>query len=235
MENSYSGNVNIIENIKRIEEKISKAAEKSGRKRDDITLLAVTKKVPVSAINQAIECGIDIIGENYVNELVEKAPQIRCKELHMIGHLQSNKIKSLLPHITMLQTLDSKNLADKLQKELEKTNRVLDVLIEVNIGREINKNGIFAEEVIELVEHLNNCCFLRLRGLMCIPPYTSTGTEEKFFTDMFNLYIDIRGKKRHNIDNIDILSMGMSEDYEMAIEHGANLVRIGSAIFGSRS
>ncbi len=231
-ENSYNY---VVENLKQIEERITSAAERSGRKREDIRLLAVTKKVPVAAINKAIEFGVDIIGENYVNELTLKAPQINCRELHMIGHLQSNKIKALLPHITMLQTLDSKNLADKLQKELMKTNQTLDVLIEVNIGRESNKTGVFTEDVFELVDYLSECNLLRLRGIMCIPPYTSTGTEKKFFMDMFNLYIDIKGKKRHNINNIDILSMGMSEDYELAIEHGANLVRIGSAIFGSRS
>ncbi len=230
MENSYS---NVADNLKGIEERISIAAEKSGRKRDDVTLLAVTKTVPVEAVNVAIDCGITAIGENYVNELVSKAEHIKCKNIHMIGHLQSNKIRQLLPHINMLQTLDSIKLADKLNTELEKTGRILDVLIEVNIGKEENKSGVFREMVEEFVENLEKHHFLRLKGLMCIPPYQENSITEKYFIDMCNLYIDIKRKKRHNID-INILSMGMSDDYELAIAHGANLIRVGSAIFGRR-
>ncbi len=231
MENSYS---KIAENLKIIEENITRAAVKSGRCRQDITLLAVTKTVPAQAINEAIECGITCIGENYVSELVTKAPKLSCKDIHMIGHLQSNKIRTLLPHITMLQTLDSIKLAKKLENELSKQNKTLDVLIEVNIAGEQTKSGISVQELDSLVEHLEGCIFLKLRGLMCIPPYNKTGSLEKYFNNMFNLYIDIKDKKRHNINNIDILSMGMSNDYETAIQNGANLVRIGSAIFGDR-
>ncbi len=230
-ENSYSY---IAENLKVIEEKISLAAERSGRSREDITLLAVTKTVPVEAINVAIDLGVKCIGENYVVEIARKAPDIRCNNIHMIGHLQTNKIKQLLPHITMIQSLDSVRLAKALEKELEKSNKTLEALIEVNIGGELSKSGIPPCELEELVCYVSESRFLRLRGLMCIPPFDENSKIKKYFADMCNLYIDIKRKKRHNIGNIDILSMGMSDDYEVAIEQGANLVRIGSAIFGKR-
>ncbi len=230
-ENSYS---HISENLKRIEENISRAAEQSGRKRGDITLLAVTKTVPVEAISVAMDCGVKTFGENYVSELATKAMRLPRADLHMIGHLQTNKIRQMLPHISMLQSLDSIRLASALEKQLAKTNSRLDVLIEVNIGGEESKSGISPQQVDELAHFVSQTQFLRLRGLMCIPPFGENDKIKKYFEDMFNLYIDIRGKKRHNIDNIDILSMGMSDDYGLAIENGANLVRVGSAIFGKR-
>ncbi len=231
-ENFYS---HVGENLKKIEERISISAQKSGRSREDITLLAVTKTVEIEAINAAIDYGVTTIGENYVVELAAKASQVRCDDIHMIGHLQSNKIKQLLPHITMLQSLDSLRLAKNLEKELKKAQQNLEVLIEVNIAGEQSKTGISPEEAMELADYVLESKFLTLRGAMCIPPNEENSKIKKYFEDMCKLYIDIKRKKRHNIDNIDILSMGMSEDFDIAIEHGATLVRIGSAIFGKRN
>lgn len=222
-------------NLSIINKKITAAAKKSGRSRDDITLLAVTKTIDAIRINEAMASGIDVIGENYVSEITDKIGHLPGNvNLHMIGHLQTNKIKTVLPHISMLQSLDSLHLAKKLQNELCSTNSSLDVLIEVNIGDEIQKSGVSPEKLEELTNYAISAPNIILRGFMCIPPPGNSIETKKYFAKMFNLYIDIRAKKRDNINIIDILSMGMSNDYEIAIIEGANLVRIGSAIFGDR-
>ncbi len=224
----------IADNISAVKERIATAAIKSGKNPDDITLLGVSKTKSVDLINVAIKHGITSIGENYVAEITQKAPLLSNVDIHMIGHLQTNKIKQVIPHINMLHTLDSARLAQKLENELIKEDKILDVLIEINIGCENAKAGILKEELDEMLEIVEKLPHLRLRGLMCIPPICEISEKRKYFSSMFALYIDIMRKKLHNRSNIDTLSMGMSDDYECAISEGATTVRIGSAIFGTR-
>lgn len=227
----------ITENIKVIRERVAVSAEKSGRNADDIKIMAVTKTVDPIFINHAIDnCGIDLIGENRVQEFFSKKESLhldKC-EVHLIGHLQTNKVKQILPEVSMIQSVDSIKLAREIGKIALKTGKTADILIEINIGQEDSKFGIDRNEIEEFVYNLSEIEGLKVKGLMSIPPFSAQKDElEKFFLDMYRFFIDIRSKKIDNID-MDILSMGMSGDYEQAIINGSNLVRIGSSMFGKR-
>lgn len=228
---------NVEYNYKYIEEKIFEAAEKSGRKRDDITFLAATKTVDVEIINYAISLGLKYIGENKVQELLSKYENydLDNASLQFIGHLQSNKVRQIVGKVDLIQSVDSVKLAKEISKQSAKNNITSDILIEVNIGEEESKSGIQAEKVYELIDEIKDFDNISVKGLMCIPPICDTPQKNlKFFNKMNNIFIDISGK---NIDNIsmDILSMGMSADYYEAILCGANMVRIGSSLFGARN
>lgn len=227
----------ITENIKIIRERVAVSAEKSGRNADDIKIMAVTKTVDPIFINHAIDnCGIDLIGENRVQEFFSKKESLhldKC-EVHLIGHLQTNKVKQILPEVSMIQSVDSIKLAREIGKIALKTGKTADILIEINIGQEDSKFGIDRNEIEEFVYNLSEIKGLKVKGLMSIPPFSAQkDVLEKFFLDMYRFFIDIRSKKIDNID-MDILSMGMSGDYEQAIINGSNLVRIGSSMFGKR-
>lgn len=226
----------IESNLRIIRENISAAAKKSGRNPEDIKLMAVTKTVEPIFINHAIECGIDLIGENKVQEFLSKEPFLKLEntEAHLIGHLQTNKVKQIVGKVSMIQSLDSIKLAREIEKQSVAKGVVTDCLIEVNIGNEENKTGISADSLYELIDEIKEMSNIRLRGLMAVPPICeSEEILNGYFSKMHKLFIDIRGK---NIDNVsmDILSMGMSSDYVNAILNGANLVRVGSLIFGPR-
>ncbi len=225
---------NIEQNLLRVKERIAQSARSVGRNEGDVTLLGVTKTMPAEVVAKAVGYGLSSIGENYTAEIVQKAPLLTGADIHMIGHLQSNKIKDILPHISMLQSLDSVRLAKKLQAQLQASGAKLQVLLQVNIGEEHSKSGIPPHLLDEVICEVDTCENLIIKGLMCIPPAGDERQTRKYFSKMFNLYIDIKGKKLHNIDNINVLSMGMSNDYEAAITEGATLVRVGSAIFGER-
>lgn len=223
-------------NYKKIEEDIAEAAMLSGRKRDDIIFLAATKTVEPVYINHAISCGLKYIGENRVQELLAKYDDydLENASLHFIGHLQSNKIRQIVGKVQLIQSVDSLKLAKEVarQGELKKTST--DILIEVNIGGEENKSGVEPEKLEQLLCEISLLDNVAVKGLMTIPPICDNESEVcKYFSRMNKLFVDIKGKKIDNI-NMDILSMGMSADYKQAIMEGANMVRVGSALFGPR-
>lgn len=226
----------IEHNIKVIKANIAEAAIRSGRRPEDITLMAVTKTVDPVFINHAIECGIDLIGENKVQEFLSKEEFLHldnCK-VHLIGHLQTNKVKQIVGKVEMIQSVDSLKLAKEINKYSSQAGIITDCLIEVNIGDEESKTGINISQVYEIINEIRSMDNIRVRGLMAIPPICEDEeTLNGYFSKMNDLFIDIRQK---NIDNVsmDILSMGMSSDYVNAILNGANLVRVGSSLFGPR-
>ena len=223
------------ENYKEICENIAAAAVRSGRRLEDITLLAATKTVPAEVINFAIESGITYIGENRVQEFLSKENDV-TKAVHkqFIGHLQTNKVKDIVGKVELIQSVGSLKLARAINAQSEKLGIVTDVLIEVNIGEEESKSGISPEMLEELVNEMRELPAVRLRGLMAIPPVCENPSQNiPYFDKMCKLFIDIRDKNKDN--NISILSMGMSDDYVQAIEHGATMVRLGTALFGRRN
>ncbi len=227
----------ITENVKRIREKIAVAAEKSGRCAEDISLMAVTKTVDSLFINHAIDsCKVNLIGENRVQEFLSKKDELHLEntEVHLIGHLQTNKVKMIVPHVTMIESVDSVRLAKEISKECEKIGKTMDVLVEVNVGMENSKFGIDSVLLAEFLSEIGEISNIRVKGLMAIPPICENSEESRrFFSNMYNMFLDIRGKKIDNID-MQILSMGMSGDYAEAIEEGATEVRVGSSMFGKR-
>ena len=224
-------------NYKTIEERISEAALKAGKSREDITFLAATKTVDAEAINYAISLGLKYIGENRVQELLSKYDKydLEHASLQFIGHLQSNKVRQIVGKVDLIQSVDSVKLAREVSRQSVRNNVNTDILIEVNIGGEESKSGVEPGLLVELLDEIRVFDNISVKGLMCIPPICDSPQKIcKFFDKMNNLFIDISGK---NIDNIsmDILSMGMSADYYEAILSGANMVRVGSSLFGARN
>ena len=227
----------ISENIKLIREKIEASAIKSGRNYEDIKLMAVTKTVPVEYINYSIDnCGIDLIGENKVQEFLSKKDELHLDgvEKHLIGHLQTNKVKKILPLVDMIQSVDSLHLAEEISKQAVNNNLNMKILLEVNIGSEESKTGFDKCKFFEVMSQISELPMLTVNGIMTIPPICDDENElRKYFTTMSQYFYDIKEKNYKNF-NMEILSMGMSGDYTQAIECGANLVRIGSLIYGAR-
>lgn len=224
------------ENFKRIQQNIAEAAVKSGRKPEDITLLAATKTVPVEVINHGLNLGIRHIGENKVQELCEKYETLELSkaDVQFIGHLQTNKVRQLVGKVSMIQSVDSVKLAQEISRLSVQRNVVTDVLLEVNIGKEENKSGVMPENLHGLLEEISSFTAIKIRGLMAIPPANAQIQEtNRFFSNMFQYFIDIKTKRMDNV-TMDFLSMGMSGDYVPAILAGANMVRVGSALFGAR-
>ncbi|HEX3038287.1 MAG TPA: YggS family pyridoxal phosphate-dependent enzyme [Oscillospiraceae bacterium] len=228
--------LSLEENLKVIRNNIGEAAVKSGRNLQDITLLAATKTVPVPVINKGIELGIDTIGENKVQELCEKYEELNLTncDCQFIGHLQTNKVKNLIGKVSMIQSVDSMHLAQEISRLSAAQNLSTDILIEVNIGCEENKSGVLPQNLNELITGISALPAVHIRGLMAIPPICENNSViRQYFSNMYKYFIDIKGKKIDNI-NMDFLSMGMSSDYAQAILEGANMVRVGSALFGAR-
>ena len=234
--NSFDASV-LSDNIKFIKNEIAEAAIKSGRAAGDVRLMAVTKTVSVDKINYAIDnCGIDLIGENKVQEFLSKKDELHLNsvEKHLIGHLQTNKVKKILPLVDMIQSVDSLHLAEAISKEAVKLNINSNILLEVNIGDEESKTGFDKIEFLESLEAISMLPNISVKGIMTIPPICDSDLElERYFSKMSDYYNEIKEKKFQNFD-FNILSMGMSGDYKQAILHGSNLVRVGSAIFGAR-
>lgn len=226
----------IEENLKIIREDIARAAVKSGRKPDEVMLMAVTKTVESNFINHAIQNGINLIGENKVQEFLFKEPELNldCCKPHLIGHLQSNKVKKIVGKVDTIQSVDTVSIASEIGKRSVEADVVTKVLLEVNVGNEESKFGFSPDEVFERACEISEINGILIDGLMCVAPICEKDAEiRSIFSNMHRLFIDIRAKKRDNI-NMNVLSMGMSGDYKQAILEGANLVRIGSAIFGQR-
>lgn len=225
----------IRKNILSVRERAAQAAIKSGRKPEDVSIIAVTKTVEPERITKAIDEGLKELGENRVQELCEKYDIIdRDCSWHLIGHLQTNKVKYIIDKVKLIHSLDSVELAKEIQKRAEKLNRIADVLVQVNVAGEDTKFGISPETTLDFLREISRYGNIKVRGLMTIAPFADNPEDIRYvFRDLRKKFIDI---KKENIDNIDmvILSMGMSNDFEVAIEEGSNMVRIGSAIFGKR-
>ena len=228
--------MDITESVARVKANIAAAAEKAGRRPEDIYLVAASKMNDSGRVREAIAAGIKICGENRVQEMVEKQAQgaYEGAELHFIGHLQKNKVKQVVGLASLIQSADSLELIRLIDKTALSRGIVQDILLEVNIGAEASKSGFSPAELPSALDSIARLDAVRVRGLMTIPPICSSRQEiEPYFVQMKQLFIDICGKKYDNI-RMDFLSMGMSADYETAIACGANMVRVGSAIFGKR-
>lgn len=221
-----------------IEEIRRKTQASLGGATGQVTLLAATKTVPPEVINYAIDrCGITDIGENRVQELLDKYDTLHLEHarLHFIGSLQTNKVKYIIDKVCMIHSVDSAKLAVEIDRQAKKHGIVMDVLIEVNIGRETNKGGVMPENVEELADQINALGGLRLCGMMTIAPKCDKKDDySKYFKKTYQIFIDNLQKKLHNID-IPVLSMGMSDSYEEAVACGSTMIRVGTGIFGARS
>ncbi|MBP5600404.1 MAG: YggS family pyridoxal phosphate-dependent enzyme [Lachnospiraceae bacterium] len=226
----------IKENLETVRANVHKAIEKSGRNDSDVLLIAVSKTKPVEDLMEAYDAGVRDFGENKVQELVDKY-EVMPKEarFHMIGHLQKNKVKYLIGKTCLIHSVDSFELAKVIQKESEKNNVITDVLIEVNVAKEDTKFGVFKEDLLNLVKEVSTLKNVRIKGLMTIAPFVENPEDNRqYFNELKRLGIDIESQ---NIDNVSMgtYSMGMTGDYEVAIEEGATMVRVGTGIFGVRN
>jgi len=227
----------IAQRITHIRAQMQAAAEQAGRDPGSIRLCAATKMNDAAAVRQAIAAGVDLCGENRVQELTKKLEENAYEgaEVHFIGHLQTNKVKQVVGKVALIQSVDSFRLLQALQTEAARQGICQDILLEVNIGRETAKSGFFAEEIWEVLEKLPNCPNLRVKGLMAIPPISqNSGDNRKFFQEMYTLSVDITAKKGDNV-SMGILSMGMSDDFQDAIACGSTMIRLGTSIFGPRN
>ena len=226
----------IAENVAAVKENIAAAAARAGRDPKEILLVAASKTNGAERVREAIAAGVDACGENRVQEMLEKAAlgAYEGAPLHFIGHLQRNKVKYVVGLCSLIHGVDSLELLRQIDREAAKKALVQDVLLEINIGAEASKSGFAPEELPAALAAAGECKNLRVRGLMAIPPICANGEENRrYFERMRQLFIDICEKKYDNV-RMDFMSMGMSGDYETAIECGANMVRVGTAIFGAR-
>lgn len=230
-----SPNDAVRENVRHIQENIQRAAEESGRDPEEIRLMAVTKTVEPQRVNAAIAAGVRLLGENKAQELSAKYDSYVQDgvDIHFIGHLQTNKARQVVPLVDMVESLDSLRLAKELEKQCAALGKELGVLLEVNIGGEESKSGVAPEALEELILEVSRLPHLKVQGLMTIPPAGDLLQTEKFFSAMYQLFLDMQHKKMDNV-NICTLSMGMSHDYPLAVKHGATIVRVGTAMFGAR-
>lgn len=222
-------------NYKDVLDRLYAAAEKSGRSAEDITLLAATKTVDADTVNYAIKKGITHIGENRVQELLSKYSLLNPAHSHFIGHLQTNKVKDIIDKVEMIESVDSLKLAKEISKQAGKHGLVMNILAEINIGGEELKSGFAPEDAENAVKEIAKLPNIHIKGLMCIPPVANMPEEaRKYFRKMYKLFLDIGAK---NIDNscMGVLSMGMSGDFDIAVSEGANLVRVGTSLFGKRN
>ena len=227
------------DNLKDVRKRIEGAVEQSGRKKEDVKLICVSKTNPVEAIEYALSAGEKVFGENKVQELTSKIDYfeekgIRDIEWHLIGHLQTNKVKYIVGRVKMIHSVESEKLASVIDQESKKKGVITDCLVEVNIGNEDSKFGIKPEEAADFVEKIAKFENIRVKGLMCIAPYVDDPEQNREnFSQMKKLSVDIADKNIHNV-SMSVLSMGMTGDYTVAIEEGATLVRVGTGIFGKR-
>ena len=226
----------LLDNLKDVEERIQAACDRSGRKREDVLLVAVSKTKPVEMIEEVMTAGIVDFGENKPQELRDKY-EVLPKNLrfHMIGHLQTNKIKYVIDRVVLIHSIDSIHLAEAVNTEAKKHNRIMPVLVEVNVAQEESKSGFLVEKAENAIREIAKLSNIRVEGLMTIAPFVENAEENRqYFVKLRKLSVDIAAK---NIDNVTMhhLSMGMTGDYEVAIEEGATMVRVGTGIFGERN
>ncbi len=223
------------DNLSEVEQKIKAACLRCGRSRDDVLLVAVSKTKPVEMLQEAYDAGVRDFGENKPQEIKEKYPQLPDDiKWHMIGHLQRNKIKYIIDKVCMIHSVDSLRLAEAIDEEAAKHGIIMPVLVEVNVAKEASKYGIMPEETENIIRQISTLKHICVQGLMTIAPFTENAEENRIhFRNLNKLYVDIKEK---NIDNVNMcnLSMGMTGDYEVAIEEGATMIRVGTGIFGER-
>lgn len=223
------------ENLQNVEEKICGACRISGRSREDVTLIPVSKTKPVEVLQEAYDMGVRIFGENKVQELADKYEALpKDIRWHMIGHLQRNKVKYIIDKVELIHSVDSIRLAETIDKEAKKHNLTVNILIEVNVAGEESKFGVSPEELDAFTDEIARFSNIRVLGLMTIAPFVGNAEENRvIFQGLRKLSVDIAGKNIDNI-NMSVLSMGMTNDYEVAIEEGATMIRVGTGIFGER-
>lgn len=226
----------IKDNLEEVESRICAACKHAGRDRSEVTLIAVSKTKPVSDLVQAYDYGCRHFGENKVQELCDKIEQLpEDIHWHMIGHLQRNKVKYLVGKVDCIHSVDSIRLARQIETESAKKDVITKILIEVNVAEEESKFGISLEEVEDIVKEISKYPHIRIEGLMTIAPYTDNPEENRqVFANLHKVYVDIKHKNIDNV-NMNVLSMGMTGDYEVAIEEGSTMVRVGTGIFGMRN
>ena len=228
--------MSIAENVAAIRAEIDRAAIAAGRDPKEILLCAATKMNNADAVRQAIAAGVDCCGENRVQELTQKLSENAYEgaPVHFIGHLQTNKVRQVVGKVDLIQSVDRLKLLQCINDEAEKLGIVQDILLEINIGEEESKSGFAVEDILPLLERIGDFPFIRVRGLMAIPPICEKkGDNNKFFVEICNLAVDIRRKKYDNVC-MDFMSMGMSDDFADAIACGSTMIRVGTAIFGAR-
>ncbi|MCL2048000.1 MAG: YggS family pyridoxal phosphate-dependent enzyme [Defluviitaleaceae bacterium] len=238
--------MSIYENVNAIRQQIAASARKAGRKPEEIKLIGVTKTICTSRISELLAAGVEIIGENRVQELLPKyeffqKERIRPREWHFIGHLQKNKVKYIVDKVDLIHSVDSLDLALEINKRGEQIGKVVNILAEINIAGESSKHGIEPSEALEFAESLVNMRFVRLSGLMCIPPFVENAEDNRvFFRNLREIvggidkiFLDTKSISCHNEKPLE-LSMGMSADFSVAIEEGATMIRLGTALFGER-
>ena len=228
--------MSVCENYKEVEKRVEEACKRAGRKREEVTLIAVSKTKPVSMIEELLPLNVRDFGENKVQELTAKAEILpSALHWHMIGHLQRNKVKYIVDKACIIHSVDSLRLAEEISKAAQKKQVTAKILIEVNVAEEESKFGVRTSELLPLIEAISLLPNIAIKGLMTIAPYVKNPEENRWiFQKLKNLSIDIKEK---NFDNVtmDVLSMGMTGDYEVAIEEGATHVRVGTGIFGERN
>ena len=225
----------VKENLMEVRKHMEEACRRAGRNVDEVTLIAVSKTKPVEMLMEAYEAGARDFGENKVQEILEKRPEIpENARFHMIGHLQRNKVRQVIDKVVLIHSVDSLRLAEQIETEAEKKDLHVDILLEVNVAREESKYGLFLEEVEDALKKISQYSHLTVKGLMTIAPYVENPEENRdIFKKLYQLFIDIKSK---NIDNgtMSVLSMGMTGDYQVAIEEGSTMIRVGTGIFGAR-
>lgn len=226
----------LVDNYDNVFKQVCDACDAAGRNKEDVTLIAVSKTHPASDIEELYNHGVRHFGENKVQELVDKYDELpKDIKWHLIGHLQTNKVKYIVDKVYLIHSVDSVKLAEQIDKEAAKKGVKVDILVQVNVANEETKFGLDSAETIAMIENISKFSHINIKGLMTIAPFVEDGEENrKYFNDLKQLSVDI---KRKNIDNVsmDFLSMGMSGDYQVAIEEGATFVRVGTSIFGMRN
>ena len=227
--------MSIRENIEKVNQLKEEAAARSGRSGADVLLVAVTKLHTPEEMNEAIDCGITDIGENKVQEIMDKYDRVKPVKWHLIGHLQTNKVKYIIDKVSMIHSVDSLKLAQEIDKRAAQHQLKMDILIQVNSAEEESKFGIKTEETGQMIQDiLEQCENIRIRGLMCIEPFEENPEDARvYFAEVKKLY-DTYGQIQHERLHFKYLSMGMSGDFQGAIEEGSNLIRVGTSIFGVR-
>ena len=226
----------IKENLEEVREKIRQACQRSGRREEDVTLISVSKTKPVEMLREAYEAGSRDFGENRVQEIMEKYGQMpEDVRWHMIGHLQKNKVRQVIDKAVLIHSVDTVGLAEQIEKDAAKRDLTVDILLEVNVAEEESKFGFRTEEVEAAVMKIKEFPHVHIKGLMTIAPFVSNSEDNReVFKKLYQLYVDIRSKNIDNV-NMSVLSMGMTGDYEVAVEEGATMIRVGTGIFGART
>lgn len=225
----------ILHNYKEVLSRVENAINRSGRRGEEIILVGVSKTQPVERLIEAYKCGLRVFGENKVQELMQKYPYLQDAHWHFIGHLQKNKVKYIIDKVDLIHSLDSIELAEEINKRAAKINRIMPLLIQVNIGKEETKSGIFEEDISEFARSISKYPNILIVGIMAIPPVNKNDEMQRGnFKRVFSIYNEVKNYKYDNFD-IKYLSMGMTGDFEIAIEEGANIIRVGTGIFGERN